>query len=162
MHRAISVIVLALVLVSSAWDGSRAVPLNDIIEDETPEQLCDRLAGDPFSGFGPDEWSQPFSTVDYYRALPACTEALKAHPGEQRFELGMALANIAGNKRDAAKPILEDLRGWHSRTSGTTKRSGLPNEAIEYLARLETLAGAPISIVSTGPARAATIPFASV
>lgn len=109
MHRAISVIVLALMLVSSAWDGSRAVPLNDIIEDETPEQLCDRLAGDPFSGFGPDEWSQPFSTVDYYRALPACTEALKAHPGEQRFELGMALANIAGNKRDAAKPILEEL-----------------------------------------------------
>jgi len=110
MHR-VAVLVFSLFLAASALPSTAAEPLNpnEIIEGETPEQLCDRLAADPFDGFGPDEWSDPFGKVDYYRALPACTKALEAHPEEQRFVLGVALANVAGDKRDIAKPILEDL-----------------------------------------------------
>ena len=47
--------------------ASTAAPmdLDTIIVDETPEQLCDRLASDPFAGFGPVE-----CTIDFYRAGP--------------------------------------------------------------------------------------------
>jgi TPR repeat protein len=111
MHRVSAALITTLALSLSVWGSATAAPLNlnEIIKDETPEQLYDRLAGDPFDAFGPDEWGHPFSSVDYYRALPACSEALKAHPQEQRFALGIALADIAGGKRDAAKPVLEEL-----------------------------------------------------
>ena len=67
------------------------------------------LVTDPFAGFDPDEWSHPFSRVDYYRALSPCTKALDAHPQEQRFALAVAMANVAGKKPDAAKPLLKEL-----------------------------------------------------
>jgi hypothetical protein len=35
--------------------AEEALDLNKVIENETPEQLCPRVAPDPFSGFGPDE-----------------------------------------------------------------------------------------------------------
>jgi TPR repeat protein len=88
-----------------------AEPLNldTIVVDETQEQLCDRLAVDPFSGFGPEQWAKPFASIDAYRAVPACVKAMKAHPGEDRYVLGAALAFIAGEKNDAAKILLERL-----------------------------------------------------
>ena len=77
--------------------ASTAAPmdLDTIIVDETPEQLCDRLASDPFAGFGPEEWAQPFRTIVFYRAGPTCAQAMKKHPDEPRFALGTALASIA-------------------------------------------------------------------
>lgn len=38
--------------------GLSAAPLDldTIAPDEPPEQLCDRLAANPFAGFGADEW----------------------------------------------------------------------------------------------------------
>jgi len=97
MRRVVFVSAIALILCASAFGRANATPqtTDEIITDETPEAACDRLAGDPFAGFGPDEWSQPFSHVDFYRALPACTEALEAHPDEQRFALGAAMAQVA-------------------------------------------------------------------
>ncbi len=109
MRRVIAVFANSLSLSLSAWAGAFAAPPNAAVEGVTPEALCDRVAADPFAGFGPDEWSHPFSRVDYYRALPACTEALEAHPQEQRFALGVAMANVAGKKLDAAKPQLKEL-----------------------------------------------------
>jgi TPR repeat protein len=111
MRRVTAVLAASLSFALCFWGSANAAPLNldDVVEDESPEQLCERVAADPFEGFGPEEWSHPFTRVDFYRALPACTEALKAHPDEQRFALGVALANVAGKKQDAAKPLLEDL-----------------------------------------------------
>jgi FimV-like protein len=88
-----------------------AAPLNldDVVPNEPPEQLCDRLAANPFSGFGPDEWGKPFQTIDSYRAIPACSEAIKSHPDERRFKLELALAYIAGDKKDEAKTLLDEL-----------------------------------------------------
>jgi len=109
MRRVTAVFATSLFLSLSAWAGAFAAPPNTAVEGVTPEALCDRVAADPFAGFGPDEWSHPFSRVDYYRALPACTKALEAHPQEQRFALGVAVANVAGKKLDAAKPQLKEL-----------------------------------------------------
>jgi hypothetical protein len=50
-----------------------------VAPDEPPEQLCDRLAVNPFSGLGPDEWGKPFQTIDSYRAIPACSQVIKNH-----------------------------------------------------------------------------------
>jgi TPR repeat protein len=93
--------------------GLFAAPLDldNVAPDEPPEQLCDRLAANPFSGFGPDEWGRPFQRIDPYRAIPACTEAVKRHPEERRFVLESALAYIAGDKKDEARPLLSELIG---------------------------------------------------
>src|SRR5680860_530701 len=95
MRRVTAVFTTSLFLSLSAWAGAVAAPMVQAVTDQppmvqavegvTPEALCDRLVTDPFAGFGPDEWSHPFSRVDYYRALSPCTKALEAHPQEQRF-----------------------------------------------------------------------------
>ena len=55
------------------------------------------------------------------------------------------------------EPEYETLPGWTEPTAGVTNFSGLPQEARRYVARLEELSGAPISIVSTGSDRNDTI-----
>jgi TPR repeat protein len=95
-------------LPASAWSESNY--LNEIAPaDETPEHLCDRLAADPFVGFGPDEWGHPFSSIDFYRAVPACKTAMERHPEDKHFVLQAALAYVAGKKTDEAKALLMPL-----------------------------------------------------
>jgi TPR repeat protein len=89
--------------------SAEPLDLSTIVEGETQEQLCDRLAVDPFSGFGPEQWAKPFASIDAYRAVPACVKSMKAHPGVERYVLGAALAFIAGEKNEAAKILLERL-----------------------------------------------------
>jgi len=55
------------------------------------------------------------------------------------------------------EPVYESMPGWSTATSGVTEYDSLPAEARDYLARLETLLGVPIDIVSTGPGREAII-----
>jgi adenylosuccinate synthase len=55
------------------------------------------------------------------------------------------------------KPIYETAQGWMSKTAGTDRYSDLPDAAKKYIDRVEKLCGAPISIVSTGEGREATI-----
>ncbi|MEW5981454.1 MAG: adenylosuccinate synthase [Acidobacteriota bacterium] len=57
----------------------------------------------------------------------------------------------------SCSPVLEDLPGWRRPTSGVRRMEDLPAEARAYLARLESLTGVPIFIVSTGAAREETI-----
>ena len=54
-------------------------------------------------------------------------------------------------------PVYESMPGWSTPTSGATSYSDLPLEAQAYLARLESLLGVPVDIVSTGPGREAII-----
>ena len=56
-----------------------------------------------------------------------------------------------------AEPIYETLPGWRGNLGGCRRFTDLPKEAQQYVKRLEALVGAPISIVSVGPERAATI-----
>ena len=55
------------------------------------------------------------------------------------------------------KPIYEEHAGWQESTVGVTRFDDLPAKAIDYLARMEELAGVPVDIVSTGPDREQTI-----
>lgn len=62
------------------------------------------------------------------------------------------------------RPIYEDIPGWSESTVGVTVFEDLPENAQNYLARIEELVETPIDIISTGPDREQTIikhhPFA--
>ena len=55
------------------------------------------------------------------------------------------------------EPVYESVPGWNSPTGGVTSFAALPAEARSYLERIESLAGVPIDIISTGPSRDAVI-----
>jgi adenylosuccinate synthase len=56
-----------------------------------------------------------------------------------------------------AEPIYEELPGWRQSTLGITSYDALPANARRYLERIETLAGVPIDMISTGAERKHTI-----
>ena len=58
---------------------------------------------------------------------------------------------------EAAEPVYEEMPGWSESTVGIKAEKDLPQNARNYLARLEKLVGVPIAIISTGPDRAETI-----
>lgn len=57
----------------------------------------------------------------------------------------------------ACKPIYEVMPGWDTSTFGVTQLDELPENARNYLKRLEEVCETPIDIISTGPDRAETI-----
>jgi len=54
-------------------------------------------------------------------------------------------------------PVYEFLPGWDAPTAGLQSFDALPLTAQAYLARIESICGVPVDIVSTGPDRAETI-----
>lgn len=58
---------------------------------------------------------------------------------------------------EAAEPVYEEMPGWSESTVGIRKEEDLPQNARNYLKRLEDLVGVPIAIISTGPDREETI-----
>lgn len=56
-----------------------------------------------------------------------------------------------------AKPIYEEMPGWGVDISEASRLEDLPQQARDYVARLEELAGIPISLISVGPKRDQTI-----
>lgn len=54
-------------------------------------------------------------------------------------------------------PVYEEMPGWSTSTAGVTDYHALPQQAINYLQRLEQLAETPIDIISTGADRNETI-----
>ncbi|MEL0313912.1 MAG: adenylosuccinate synthase [Halieaceae bacterium] len=70
--------------------------------------------------------------------------------------------NTATNPIDAVdyehlQPVYETLPGWSESTVGLKRMDDLPANALAYIERLQSLVGAPIDIVSTGPDREETI-----
>ena len=55
------------------------------------------------------------------------------------------------------EPVYETLPGWKSETSRATRYSDLPASAQRYLARIEELSGAPVTIVLVGREREQSI-----
>jgi adenylosuccinate synthase len=55
------------------------------------------------------------------------------------------------------QPVYEDIPGWSESTVGITTFDDLPQNAKNYLARIEELVQTPIDIISTGPDREQTI-----
>jgi len=58
---------------------------------------------------------------------------------------------------EACEPVYETLPGWSGSTAGLTEWDQLPVNARRYLERVQSLIGAPIDMVSTGPDRTHTI-----
>ena len=51
------------------------------------------------------------------------------------------------------EPVYETFPGWQESSRGATRMQDLPANARSYLAAMESLCGAPVHIVSTGPER---------
>lgn len=64
---------------------------------------------------------------------------------------------IGADLLSACKPVYEEWPGWKTSTVGTRAYEDLPQEARNYLTRLEEITETPIDIISTGPDRADTI-----
>ncbi len=58
---------------------------------------------------------------------------------------------------EQCEPVYETMPGWSESTEGVRDMASLPENARNYLKRLETVVGVPIDIVSTGPERDETI-----
>lgn len=54
---------------------------------------------------------------------------------------------------DRLEPVYEEHSGWDGNTRGIRSYDELPQQAKDYLKRLEELVGAPVHILSTGPER---------
>ena len=58
---------------------------------------------------------------------------------------------------EECKPVYETLPGWKCSTEGTSRLEDLPENARKYIARLETLCGTPVAMISTGRERTSAI-----
>lgn len=58
---------------------------------------------------------------------------------------------------EQCEPIYEELPGWQQSTRGLTNYRDLPENAKQYLKRIEELLEVPIHMISTGPDRKETI-----
>ncbi|QDJ12359.1 adenylosuccinate synthase [Mergibacter septicus] len=71
---------------------------------------------------------------------------------------------LAAADWEGIEPIYETLPGWTENTFGVTDLTQLPQNARNYIKRIEEVTGVPISILSTGPDRVQTMilqdPFA--
>jgi len=55
------------------------------------------------------------------------------------------------------EPLYVDVPGWKESTVGVKRYEDLPENARNYLKRIEEITGTPVDIISTGPDRAETI-----
>ena len=60
---------------------------------------------------------------------------------------------------ERCEPVYEELPGWDEPTASATDMSQLPQQAVNYVKRVEELVGCPIHLISTGPRRWETIPI---
>lgn len=72
--------------------------------------------------------------------------------GEQRATLPLGAEAFEG-----CEPVYEELPGWRESIIDIKRYEDLPDNARQYLKRIEAVTGTPIDIISTGPDRANTI-----
>lgn len=64
---------------------------------------------------------------------------------------------LSADEFEGCKPVYIDMPGWKESTLGITEYNDLPENARAYIEKVESLAGVPIDIISTGPDRRETI-----
>lgn len=84
-------------------------------------------------------------------------ETLKICIGYRLGEETISAPPIDCQDFSACKPLYEELPGWQTSTLGIKSFSDLPQNAQNYLRRIEELLQVPITMVSTGPDRDETI-----
>jgi adenylosuccinate synthase len=95
-----------------------------------------------------------------------CLTKLDVLDGLEAIQICIGYTDAAGNavpspvdSEDYAGlvPVYESVPGWQETTLGARSLDELPAAARDYIARIETVVGAPIDIISTGPDRVETI-----
>jgi len=64
---------------------------------------------------------------------------------------------IGADAIEKCEPVFEEMPGWSEATVGVRNKDELPQNALNYLKRLEEVVGVPVDIISTGPERDETI-----
>jgi adenylosuccinate synthase len=72
--------------------------------------------------------------------------------GKLTEEFPMTLGEI-----EQAEPVYESCAGWTEDLTGCRRWEDLPAAARQYVARVESLAGVPVALISIGPNRDETI-----
>ena len=67
------------------------------------------------------------------------------------------LLPLGADQVSSCKPLLIEMPGWQESTFGVNDWENLPENAKNYLLKLEELCSVPLHIVSTGPERDETI-----
>ena len=67
------------------------------------------------------------------------------------------LLPLGADQVDSCKPLLIEMPGWKESTFGVNDWDSLPENARNYLLKLEELCSVPLHIISTGPERNETI-----
>ncbi|MCW9047448.1 MAG: adenylosuccinate synthase [Gammaproteobacteria bacterium] len=69
----------------------------------------------------------------------------------------LVLPPVGADAIEKCEAVYEEMPGWSESTVGVTNRDELPQNALNYLNRLEEVVGIPVHIISTGPERDQTI-----
>ena len=95
-----------------------------------------------------------------------CITKLDVLDGMEKVKLGVGytingascdLLPPGADSAAACVPVYEEMPGWSESTVGVQQLDQLPQNARNYLRRLEQACGAPIALISTGPERDQTI-----
>lgn len=84
-------------------------------------------------------------------------ESIKICIGYEDAQGNAVSSLIDSEDYENSVPIYEEMPGWSQSTVGAKTVEELPQAAINYIARIEELIGAPVDIISTGPDRVETI-----
>lgn len=90
--------------------------------------------------------------MDGLDEVKLCTAYRNKKTGEITQQFPAQLSQL-----EHIEPVYETFPGWKTDLSGIRSYDELPKEAKKYLARLEELVGAPVSILSVGPERNQTV-----
>ncbi len=69
----------------------------------------------------------------------------------------LELPPVGADAIEQCEAVYEEMPGWSERTMGIRNKDELPQNALNYLKRLEEVVGIPVDIISTGPERDETI-----
>jgi adenylosuccinate synthase len=69
----------------------------------------------------------------------------------------LELPPVGADAIEKCEAVYEEMPGWSETTVGIRNKDELPQNAINYLQRLEEIVGIPVDIISTGPERDETI-----
>ena len=83
------------------------------------------------------------------KEIPLCTRYALNGEETEEFPFPCVLGE--------AKPVIETMKGWETDISGARSWEDLPQEARDYVLRIEKAIGCPITYISVGPERESII-----
>ncbi len=84
-------------------------------------------------------------------------ETLKICTSYQYEGETLELPPVGADAIEKCNAVYEEMPGWTETTVGVRNKDELPQNALNYLKRLEEVVGVPVDIISTGPERDETI-----